>query len=72
MKRLILTNYINKKSGALRHGSELTHEQKKSGEWHKTKSYNCNQNMPYGKMFNGEMVIFRKVYGKEIVIDIVD
>ena len=64
-----LTNYIERKTGHLYHGSELTYcERFQSGNYQRIKSYQCNQNMPYasGKDENGNWIIVRQLYGKEV------
>jgi hypothetical protein len=70
-----LTNYINKRTGCLYHGSNLSYFNRfKSNEYEKIRSFQCNQNMPYwnNKIVNGKMEIVRVVYGKEIVVAYVE
>ncbi len=65
----LLTNYINRKTGILYHGSELTYSERfKSGLFQKIRSYQCNQNMPYAKEkdTNGNWIIVRDLYGKQV------
>jgi hypothetical protein len=69
---LTLTNYVEKSTGIIYHGSELTYSERfKSGRFEKIKSYQACQSFPYadsiteieGKKY-WKMV--RNVYGKKV------
>jgi hypothetical protein len=75
MKINILTNYIDKRTGELFHGSQLSYYQRfKSGNFQKIQSFQCTQKMPFWnkRIVDGKLEIVRSYYNKEVIVAYVE